>query len=94
LQSLSIAFTGTNQVELLSVPVQEPGPGEVLIQTSKTLISTGTESIALGRLFEPDSHWARWVSSYPFFPGYSMIGRVIAVGSGVENVKEGDRVGA
>jgi hypothetical protein len=29
---------------------------------------------------------------YPFRPGYSMVGRVIAIGKGATGVKEGDRI--
>jgi 2-desacetyl-2-hydroxyethyl bacteriochlorophyllide A dehydrogenase len=90
-QSLNVVFTGRNQVEVRTEPVMDPGPGEVLVRASKTLISPGTEGIALGRLFEEGSHWDRWVQ-YPFHPGYSLAGRVVAVGADVEGVSEGDRV--
>src|SRR5579885_2228142 len=90
MQSRSIVFTGKDEVMLLTELVQEPGPGEVLIKAKKTLISTGTESVCLSRLFAPGSHWDRWVT-YPFFPGYSMVGEVVAIGSGVENIHEGER---
>jgi 2-desacetyl-2-hydroxyethyl bacteriochlorophyllide A dehydrogenase len=90
MQSRNIVFTGKDQVELHEEPVREPGPGEVLIKATKTLISTGTEGIVLSRLFAPGSHWDQWVT-YPFHPGYSMVGRVVAVGSDVRGVHEGDR---
>jgi 2-desacetyl-2-hydroxyethyl bacteriochlorophyllide A dehydrogenase len=91
MQSLNVVFTGQDQVEVRDEPIGDPGTGEVLVRASKTLISTGTESIVLGRLFEAGSHWDRWVQ-YPFAPGYSMAGRVAAVGAGVRGVREGDRV--
>ena len=90
MQSHNIVFTGKDQVEVYTEPVREPGSGEVLIQATKTLISTGTESICLSRLFEPGSYWDSWVK-YPFYPGYSMVGQVVAVGSGVEGIHEGER---
>lgn len=90
MHSRNIIFAGENEVQLVTEPVREPGPGEVLVKAQKSLISTGTESIALSRLFAPATHWDRWVS-YPFSPGYSMIGRVVAVGSGVEGMHEGER---
>ena len=90
MQSRNIVFTGKDQVELYTEPVREPGPGEVLIRAKKTLISTGTESICLSRLFAPGTHWDKWVK-YPFHPGYSMVGQVVAVGSEVEGIHEGDR---
>ena len=91
MQSLNITFTGKDRVEVHPEDVREPGPGEVLVQATKTLISTGTEGIVLSRLFEPGGHWDTWVR-YPFHPGYSLAGRVAAVGSGVTSLREGDRV--
>ena len=93
MQSLNICFTGKDQVEVRQEPVREPGPDEVLIAARKTLISTGTEGICLGRLFEPGTHWEDWVK-YPFYPGYSLVGRVAAVGPEVTTVREGDRIAA
>jgi 2-desacetyl-2-hydroxyethyl bacteriochlorophyllide A dehydrogenase len=90
LQSRNIVFTGKDQVELYTEPVQDPERGDVLIKARKTLISTGTEGICLSRLFAPGSHWDHWVK-YPFHPGYSMVGEVVAVGRDVEGIREGDR---
>lgn len=90
MQSRNIVFTGKDQVELYKQPVREPEPSEVLIKATKTLISTGTEGICLSHLFEPGSHWDQWVT-YPFHPGYSMVGQVVAVGRDVEGIHEGDR---
>ena len=82
MESLAIVFTGVNQVEVRPEPMHEPGPDEVLAEGGKTLISTGTKSICLGRLFELGTHWDKWVQ-YPFAPGYSLVGRVVAVGDKV-----------
>src|SRR5947199_364989 len=90
MQSRNIVFTGKDQVELYTEAVREPGPGEVLIKAKKTLISTGTEGICLSHLFAPGTHWDKWVK-YPFHPGYNMVGQVVAVGSDVEGIHEGDR---
>lgn len=91
MESHNIYFTGKNQVEIRREPVSDPEPGQIVVQTTKTLISTGTEGICLGRLFDPDTHWDRWVK-YPFSPGYSLAGRVVAVGNGVTELREGHRV--
>ena len=90
--SHTIVFTGKDQVEFIKEPVRDPGSGEVLLRTRKTLISTGTESICLSRLFEPGSHWDRMVT-YPFSPGYLLVGEVVAVGPDVDQVHEGERFG-
>ena len=39
-----IIFTGQNQVQTVEEePLAAPGPGEIQVQTTRTLISTGTE---------------------------------------------------
>ncbi len=61
------------------------GPGQILVKTE-----------ACG-VCHTDLHAARgdWPAkpTPPFIPGHEGIGRVVAVGSGVKAVKEGDRVG-
>lgn len=91
MESLCLFFTGLNQVELRTEQVRELEPDEVLVQTSKTLISAGTERIWLSRLFEPGTRWDAEVS-YPFKSGYSLVGRIQAKGNQVKDLQEGDRV--
>lgn len=93
MQSLNVYFSEPNRVEVREEPVREPGPGEVRVRTRKTLISTGTESIVLAHLFEPRSHWDRWVK-YPFSPGYNLVGEVESVGPNVSDYRVGDRMAA
>ncbi len=78
-------------MEVREEEVHEIGPNDFLLQATRSLISTGTESICLSRNFESGSHWDQWVK-YPFYPGYSMVGRVIAVGKNVQHVHEGERI--
>jgi len=92
-QSLNIVFTGQNQVEVRPEPVPTIGPDQVLIETHCTLVSTGTESICLGRKFGPGTHWDNWIK-YPFYPGYSAAGRVLQVGAEVTEFEVGQRVAA
>jgi len=87
----SIVFTGKNQVEWLTEETEKPAAGQLLIETRKSLISTGTECICLARNFAPGTHWDSWVQ-YPFRTGYSNVGRVLEVGEGVEGFVVGDRV--
>ena len=67
----------------LDIPT--PGPGQILIKTE-----------ACG-VCHTDLHAARgdWPvkPTLPFIPGHEGIGRVVAMGSGVTAVKEGERVG-
>ena len=87
----TVVFTDKEQAELRPLPLRAPAAGEVLIRTTWTLISTGTETICYGRRFLPGTHWDKWVK-YPFSTGYSHVGVIEAVGSGVQNFKPGDRV--
>jgi 2-desacetyl-2-hydroxyethyl bacteriochlorophyllide A dehydrogenase len=91
MHSLHIVFTDRDRVEVREERAPEIAADQVLVQASKTLISTGTEGIVLGRHFDPGTHWDAWVK-YPFSPGYSFAGRVVAIGSEVTNLGEGDRV--
>jgi 2-desacetyl-2-hydroxyethyl bacteriochlorophyllide A dehydrogenase len=91
MQSLNVLFTGIDRVEVYEEPIPELRANEVLVQTTKTLISTGTECICLSHAFDAGTHWDQWVR-YPFRPGYSAVGRVIALGGNVRTLREGDRV--
>lgn len=74
----------------------EPEPlteGMLRFHTRYSLISSGTEGIALRGLFDPETHWANWIS-YPFRPGYSSVGVVAEIGPGVTDFAVGDRVAA
>ena len=93
MQSLNIVFTGKEQIELRREDVPALQSGQILVEGSKSLISTGTECIVLARNFAPDTHWDRWVK-YPFSPGYSHVGKVLEVAPDVENVQAGDRIAA
>jgi propanol-preferring alcohol dehydrogenase len=65
--------------------IPTPGPGQILVKTE-----------ACG-VCHTDLHAARgdWPvkPTLPFIPGHEGIGVVVAIGSGVTTVKEGDRVG-
>src|SRR5437762_2692839 len=88
----SILFTGQNAIQIVDEdPLPPPAPGEIQVQTTRTLISTGTEGIVLGRKFSSGTHYDTWVK-YPFRPGYSHVGRITAIGEGVSEFSVGDRV--
>lgn len=91
MKSNYIVFPAPRQVEVWEEEITPPGKGEILCAAEKSLISIGTELHCLNGIFEPGTNWYDWVK-YPFRPGYSMVGRVIAVGKGVTEVKEGDRI--
>lgn len=91
MKSTAIVFTGSRQVDLVETEVPDPGPDEFTIQTLVTLMSMGTELICYRGESDPGTHWHGWVR-YPFYPGYSCVGRVIKVGDRVTQFSEGDRV--
>jgi threonine dehydrogenase-like Zn-dependent dehydrogenase len=87
----SVTFTAPREVVLEEQEWEEPGPGQALLRTERTLISTGTELTALTGEFPPGSRWADYIH-YPCSIGYSNAATVITVGEGVEAVRPGDLV--
>lgn len=67
------------------VPIPTPGAGQILVKIAATGVC------------HTDSHAAEgdWPvkPNPPFIPGHEGVGHIVAVGSGVKHVKEGDRVG-
>ena len=86
-----IVFTGKDECSIIEQASELLAPDSVRVRTLISLISTGTETIVLGRKFAPGTHWDDWVK-YPFYPGYSVIGEVIEVGDEVTNFKSGMKV--
>jgi 2-desacetyl-2-hydroxyethyl bacteriochlorophyllide A dehydrogenase len=64
-----------------------PGADEVTVLTHYSLVSPGTERAMFARLQNTSV-------AYPFWPGYSAAGEVVAVGANVTGLKVGDRVAA
>lgn len=99
----SLYFTGPRQLTVVSEPLSELKPNEILVDAIVSGISAGTElNVFRGlapqwrhrmdpstRLFlkDQDSDW-KWPARY----GYAMVGRVSNVGSSVTTRKVGDLV--
>jgi 2-desacetyl-2-hydroxyethyl bacteriochlorophyllide A dehydrogenase len=62
-----------------------PGHGEVMVEAIASCVSPGTERAVL--LGMPGAR-----RRFPYSPGYSTVGRVLAVGPGVRGVRVGDVV--
>ena len=86
-----VAFTDVRQVEVQPAEMATPGPGEMLVRTTRTAISTGTELTMLMSDFPEGSKWDQ-ITSYPCYPGYSHVGEVVEIGAQVEGWQVGDRV--
>lgn len=69
-----VVHTPPNGVEVREVELDDPGVGEVLVETAYSCVSPGTELRCLR--IEP--------AGEPFVPGYSLTGRVLKRGSGVD----------
>ncbi|MFN8525942.1 MAG: zinc-binding alcohol dehydrogenase [Chloroflexota bacterium] len=90
IQANAVIFTAPAQVQVGSVLVPEPGPGEVRIRTVYSGISQGTERwMLLGRYNRMDQAVD---TSYPCYPGYQAAGIVESVGADVSDLRPGDRV--
>jgi 2-desacetyl-2-hydroxyethyl bacteriochlorophyllide A dehydrogenase len=87
----TLVLTGSRQLEVQDYPIPTPSPGEVLVRTICSLISTGTEMNLYSGQSQPGTVWAE-MSDYPRLTGYSNIGEVIAVGEGVSQSWLGLRV--
>jgi threonine dehydrogenase-like Zn-dependent dehydrogenase len=86
-----IVFHGEAQAVCEAFTPPACGAAQVQVRSESTLMSTGTELIALHRVFETGSQWDRWVR-YPFYPGYACVGRIAALGSEVAGLRLGQRV--
>jgi threonine dehydrogenase-like Zn-dependent dehydrogenase len=87
----TVVFRAPGVVDLAEYDIPVPGAGEVLIETRRSLISTGTELTILSGDFPAGSSWAS-LARYPFVAGYSNVGDVVAVGEGVSDSLIGCRV--
>jgi 2-desacetyl-2-hydroxyethyl bacteriochlorophyllide A dehydrogenase len=79
------------RVEVRDVDLPEPGPGQVLVRTAASFVSPGTELAVYTGTHQwlKDPNLPDW--KFPFRPGYSAAGEVVAGGAGVEGWKPGDR---
>src|SRR5215208_4987089 len=76
----SINYTAKQLVDIVELDVPDPGWGEVQIQ-----------SLASG-VCAWDVHVFKNGVDWPTWPGHEGIGRIVKVGAGVSNLKEGDWV--
>src|SRR4029078_7841327 len=92
MQATRVVMPKPYEVITETYEIGAPGQGQVLIATEASAISAGTElAVYTGIhqwLNDPTRTWPR----FPFVPGYAGVGRVAAVGAGVEGLAEGDRV--
>jgi 2-desacetyl-2-hydroxyethyl bacteriochlorophyllide A dehydrogenase len=80
------------QVAVREADLPDPAPDQVLVATEVSAVSAGTELAVYTGTHQwlKDPALPEW--KFPFRPGYSAAGRVLAVGSAVAGWKPGDRV--
>lgn len=94
----SVYFTSPGQVTIQPEMLAPPGVGEVLVQTTLSAVSSGTESLVFQGLAPEDMELDATISSlrgnfrYPFKYGYACVGRVAMLGPGVTEEWLGRRV--
>ena len=87
-----VCFVARSQVELQECPMPEVGDNEVLVKLEISQISTGTELTYLEGNVGEGSTWEKDIV-FPRLPGYSGIGKIIAVGKDMDPALIGKRVG-
>jgi len=87
----TVVFTEPKKVAIEDCPMPVISSGEMLVKTSRTLISTGTELTILKGEFPKNSRWSDY-GKFPFMPGYNNIGEVINTGNDVEKKWIGRKV--
>lgn len=81
----AVAHTYGEPLRIEEVKVPLPGPGQILVKIEAC-------GVCHTDLHAVDGDWPVR-PPLPFIPGHEGVGHVAAVGSGVNRVKEGDRVG-
>jgi 2-desacetyl-2-hydroxyethyl bacteriochlorophyllide A dehydrogenase len=84
-KTAAIVFEAPGVVGLRDIEMPAPTAGEVQVRTEYSTVSVGTERWLLRDLFF--EHMA-----FPLVPGYQRVGRIVAVGDGVDTLRCGERV--
>jgi len=87
----TVVFPEPGRVVIENKPCPSPKTGELLVETHRTLISTGTELTMLSGNFQQGSFWESYVR-YPVLPGYCNVGTVVGLGPEVDKKWLGQRV--
>ena len=83
----AMTLVAYDKLQLATVPVPKPGPGEVLCRI-KSVAICGSDP----KMIHGDYAWTNWPPYYPFIMGHEWAGQIVALGEGVNDFKVGDRV--
>ena len=87
-----VIFPERGRVQLQGFEVRSPDAGEVRVCTQYSLMSIGTETTILHCKYDPGTHFAARFSFPQLKTGVQAIGTIEAVGAGVTDFREGDRI--
>src|SRR5579871_5835784 len=87
-----VVITEPYQAAVREVELPQPASNQILVQTEVSAVSAGTELAVWTGTHQwlKDPNLPDW--KFPFRPGYSAAGRVVAAGSSVSGWRPGDRV--
>lgn len=90
----AVVFTAPNKIEFRQVTCPEPDPDDVVIRTTHSWISNGTESSYLrGERIAGDTPYRPGdPTPFPIVPGYQKVGIVEAVGEKITDLVLGETV--
>jgi 2-desacetyl-2-hydroxyethyl bacteriochlorophyllide A dehydrogenase len=75
----TVVFRKPGDVVVEERQIPEPGVGEVLLEHTFSLVSTGTEITILSGEYPSESAWSR-LGKYPYIPGYNGVAKVVKAG--------------
>lgn len=92
MKALQATLVEPFKVEIREVDLPDPAANQVLVECEASAISAGTELAVYTGTHQwlKDPKMPDW--KFPFRPGYSAAGRVVAVGKDITGWKAGDRV--
>lgn len=86
-----IVFPEPGKVVIEEQDMPVPEAGQILIKSSRTMVSIGTEMTAFCGEFPKGSNWEKFFSC-PYYPGYNNIGKVVETGPGVDKSMLGKKL--
>jgi 3-hydroxyethyl bacteriochlorophyllide a dehydrogenase len=86
IETVAVILRNPGAIELGSVPLDDPGPDDIVVEIAHTGISTGTEKLFWSGTMPPFPGMG-----YPLIPGYEAVGEVVQAGAG-SVLRTGDTV--
>ncbi len=92
MQAIQVVIREPFQVGTRTVELPPPRENQILVETEVSAVSAGTELAVWTGTHQwlKDPNLPDW--KFPFPPGYSAAGTVVAVGAGIKDWQPGDRV--